>query len=64
MYGKGIRDTIKKEIKEYKKENCIIGGDFNIRVGEIGGEEEERDIRRRSKDKTIGNEGKRFMEIM
>lgn len=64
VYKKEVGDTIKKEIEEYENENCIRGRYFNIRVGEIGREKTEWDIRRKSKDKTIGNGGKRFMEIM
>lgn len=61
-YGKDIGMIIERIAEEYGNERLIIGGDFNIRIGELGGEEEEWEIIRRSKDKTIENGGKRFMD--
>jgi len=45
------------------REDCliIIGGDFNIRTGELGNIEE-MGIERRSKDKTIGNGGRNLID--
>lgn len=47
---------------EYENENII--GDFNIRIGKLESEGEDWGIIRKSKDKTIGNGRKRFMEKM
>jgi len=38
----------------------IIGGDFNIRIGELG-DNNEGEEDRKSRDKIIGNNGKRFI---
>lgn len=61
---KDIGDAITKELVVYENEEIIIGGDFNIRIGELGGEEEEWSVGRKSKDKKIGNGGRKFMETM
>lgn len=43
--------------------NIIIGGDFNVRIGELGeGSREEGEVERHSKDRVIGNEGKNYIE--
>jgi len=43
--------------------NLIVGEDLNIRIGELGRMEiEEEEVERCSKDKTIGNRGRSFME--
>lgn len=48
---------------EEEGKEIIIGGDFNIRIGELGCmETEEIEIGRRSKDKVIGNEGRNLVE--
>lgn len=60
-----IEETISKLTEGYENEGIIIGGDFNIRrIGELGGDEEEGRVARKSKDKTIGNGGKKLMESM
>lgn len=50
-------------IIEGKEDGCVmLGGDFNIRIDELGGsgiEEERRE--RRSKDKVIENNGRNFV---
>lgn len=61
---KDIGDVITKKIAVYENKEIIIGGDFNIRIGELGGEDEKWDIRRKSKDKNIRNEGRKFMKTM
>lgn len=33
----------------------VIGGDFNIKIGELRGKEEAGGIKRRNRDKKIGN---------
>jgi len=43
-----------EEIEDREDSMIIIGGDFNIRTGELGNIEEA-GIERRSKDKTVGN---------
>jgi len=48
-----------------KKVRTIMGGDFNARTGEKGGEvrgEEEEEGRRRSKDKKVNTEGRLLLE--
>jgi len=62
---KEIEEIFKKIMKEHEREDIIIGGDFNIRTGEIGKDRtEECDIARKSKDKIIGKEGKKFVEML
>ncbi|XP_067205427.1 uncharacterized protein [Linepithema humile] len=58
-----IGEMIMKLTEEYGNEGIIMGRDFNIRIGELDGEEEE-GIARRSKDKTIENGGKKLIEMM
>lgn len=62
--GKGdIGKRINEFVGEGEKEKVIIGGDFNIRTGELGGDEiGEESMERHSKDKIIGNGGKKFVE--
>lgn len=38
--------------ERYENEGIIIGGDFNIRIRELGGDEKEGSVARESKDKT------------
>lgn len=59
-----VGKIIRKLTEGYENEGIIIGGDFNIRIGELRGEEEEGGIARKSKDKTIENGGRRLIEIM
>lgn len=63
-YGREIGEVLAKELESYENDNIIIGGDFNIRIGEKGGDEEEGGIQRKSKDKTVGNGSSSFMEIL
>lgn len=42
----------------------MIGEDFNIRTGNLGGDAEEGGIEKRRKDKKIENGGGEFMEQM
>jgi len=52
-------------MEEHEREGIIIGGDFNIRIGEIGKDRMEKcDIARKSKDKIIGKRGKKFVEML
>lgn len=62
-HGKDI-DVLKKELEGYEYGNIIVEGDFNIRTRSMGGDEEEGGIERKSKDKIIGNRGKKFIQTM
>jgi len=50
-----------EEIEDREDSTVIIGGDFNIRTGELGNIEEA-GIARRSKDKTVGNGGRNLID--
>jgi len=54
-------EEIKEGIEKSENINTIIGGDFNIRIGELGSVKE-LEVERRSKDKIIGNVGKNVVE--
>lgn len=61
--GRNIAERFNKFMGERKVRNIIIGGDFNVRIGELGeGSREEGEVERRSKDRVIGNEGKNYIE--
>lgn len=45
-------NKIARIIAKYKNEELVTGGDFNIRIGDLGGEEEEGGTNRKSKNKT------------
>jgi len=63
VYGKDIGEVVTSGLEEWEQRRIIIGGDFNIRIGKLGGEEEEWGTVR-SKDKKIGNRGRNFVEAM
>jgi len=50
-----------EEIEDREDSLVIIGGDFNIRTGELGNMKEA-GIERRSKDKTVGNGGRNLID--
>lgn len=52
-----VERRIENVISEWEEEGkkIIIGGDFNIRIGELGGMETEIEVGRRIKDKVINN---------
>jgi len=54
-------DEITEGIEEKKNIDIIVGGDFNIRIGELGSVKE-LEIKRRSKDKIIGNGCKNLID--
>lgn len=60
---KTIKNTIMEIFEKNKKENVIIGGDFNIRIGEEGRwDEQTRDNNRKSKDKIIGSRERKMID--
>lgn len=60
-----LEKEIRRTMEERREEYVIIGGDFNIRIGEEGGVDEAGgDLGRKSKDKIIGNGGRRLMELV
>lgn len=58
--------AIWEEIDLLEENKIVIGGDFNIRIGELGGlgSREEEELCRKSKDKTVGNGGKNMVEFV
>lgn len=67
VYGKedwkNMELNLDKILGEERSEMIIIGGDFNLRIGELGGIDIEGSmLKRKSKDKTIGNGGRKFVE--
>lgn len=60
-----IKDKINRITETRYTENIIIGGDFNIRTGNLGGiEEEEGGRERNSKDKCVSKDGRMLIEWM
>jgi len=53
-------DRVVGRTEENEESAVIIGGDFNVRIGELNGNNEGIEDRR-SKDRVIGNNGKRFI---
>jgi len=65
--GKGIElEEVMGSIMKEKRENCvIIGGNFNIRIGENGGLKEiGGDLGRKSKNKVVRNGGRRLIDLV
>ncbi|KYN00148.1 hypothetical protein ALC62_09082 [Cyphomyrmex costatus] len=61
--GKRLIEKLEEIIRDEEIRELIIGGDFNIRTGELGGIELNEDVSvRYSKDKVVGNNGKRLIE--
>lgn len=61
--GRNIAERFNKFMGEREVRNIIIGGDFKVRIGELGeGSREEGEVERHSKDRVIGNEGKNYIE--
>ncbi|XP_039311154.1 uncharacterized protein LOC120359015 [Solenopsis invicta] len=60
-----LRNKIESITEENKEEYIIIGGDFNARIGEEGGNDEEGwGVTRRSKDKVVNNRGRDFLDLV
>ncbi|KMQ89439.1 hypothetical protein RF55_10935 [Lasius niger] len=60
-----LGNKIGKKIEEKEDEQIIVGGDFNFRIGELGGDNgKEGGIERKSKDKTVGNKGKNMIDYI
>lgn len=60
-----LEEIILRLREEYREDKIVIGGDFNARIGEEGGNDEEGwDIKRRSKDKVMNSRGKRLVELV
>jgi len=62
--GKELGEILYKITEEYKEDRLIIGGDMNIRIDELGSDEEEGGLIRKSKDKIINNEGKILVKLL
>ncbi|XP_066588087.1 golgin subfamily A member 6-like protein 25 [Prorops nasuta] len=68
--GRGMRnieDGLRRVVEREQGKKCLIGGDWNARVGEMREEEEEEgrtNMGRRSKDKVVNAEGRRMMDLM
>lgn len=59
-----MKERIKEIVEEYKNE-LIVLGDFNARIGEVGGNDEEGWERsRESKYKTINRGGRQFLDLI
>lgn len=60
-----IRERIKKLVEDEREEYIIIGGDFNIRIAEEGGNDVEGwDVKRKSKDKILNSRGWEFIDLI
>jgi hypothetical protein len=59
-----IEKEIKRIIEEFEEKKIVIEGDFNIRIGELGGDGEDWGMIRKSKDKYIGNGGNSLIDCM
>lgn len=58
-----LEEKLNRLLGDKEEGSIIMGGDFNIRIGELGGWEiEEMELERRSKDKVISNGGRNFVE--
>lgn len=62
---KSMEKVIKKVVEENKGDYIVIGGDFNARIGEKGGNNEEGwNLRRLSKNKLINERGKMLIDLV
>lgn len=51
-------------MENFKENRIILGGDIHIRIGILGDNEEEKDTERKNQNKVIGNDGRKFIELM
>lgn len=59
--SKKRRKRFDKFMGEKEVRNIMIGGNFNVGISELGGgSREEGEVERHSKDRVVGNEGKKF----
>lgn len=60
-----MENTIKEIFEINRKDNIIVGGDFNIRIGEEGGwDEQTGECNRKSKDKIIGSRAGKLIDLV
>lgn len=58
-------ETVNRIVEKYKEEYITLGGDFNARIGEEGGnEEDEWEFKRESKDKVINSMGRKLVNLV
>jgi len=63
--GKNLIESLENITEVEGEKNVIIGGDFNLRIGNLGNKEEgEKETYRHSKDSCLGNGGKRFVDCV
>ncbi|XP_066593195.1 uncharacterized protein [Prorops nasuta] len=69
--GKGIRnieDGIRRVVEREQGRKCLIGGDWNARIGEAKeeeeGEEGRRNVGRKSRDRVVNAEERRMIELV
>jgi len=63
--NKDVEDTLMRVTKKCEGEGIIIGGDFNTRIGELGNIDiMGNECIRKSKDKVIGNGGRKFIDMI
>lgn len=62
---KAIENAIKEIFEINRKDNIIVGGDFNIRIEEEGGWDEQiGEYNRKSKDKVIGLRARKLIDLV
>lgn len=57
-----MEEVLDEQLEERREECVIIGRNFNIKIGEEGGLQKVGERRGKSKDKVVGNGGRRFTE--
>lgn len=60
---KDLEKRLNKLVVDKERKHIIIGRDFNLRIGKLGGlEVNEEDTVRESKDKVVSNKGRNFVK--